>query len=128
MPAVAMIAAGMGCHGKPTEGGVKLDTVTAAFDRAGWKASAMVSSDPAKLSAQRCLAGPLASVDAIVCEYGSAEALARGKKAIEAWVGSAVTGVALENGKTVLGLADRGRSDPHGQSIHDISKAFLALK
>jgi hypothetical protein len=122
------IAASTGCHHSPTEGGVRMEQVLAAFDKAGWKASALPLRDPGKLSAQKCVEGTLDGVEALICEYGGADAALRGKKAVEGWVASAVTGVALGNGRTVLGLADRSRKDPVGKSIHAISQTYLALQ
>jgi hypothetical protein len=105
-----------------------MEQVIAAFNKAGWKASELRSTDPGRMSAQKCVEGTLAGVEALICEYGGAEAVLRGKKAVEGWVASAVTGVALGNGRTVLGLADRARTDPVGKSIHEISQVYLAIQ
>jgi hypothetical protein len=113
------------CH--KDDGQVRLARVIEALDKAGFKASGLPSADPGRLSAQRCVGGTLEDLEVNICEYGAAEAVHLGKKAAEAWVGTAVTGVALENGLTVLTVADRGRADPTGAKLQKISKAYLAL-
>lgn len=115
-----------GCH--HSDEAVRLSTVVSAFDSQGWKSSEQLRPiDPARFSAQKCVGGLVDSVDAVVCELGSAEAAQRAKKGGEAWVATAVTGVALVNGSTMLALADRTRTDPLGKSIHAVTKTYLGL-
>ncbi len=128
LTALALVALSSASCKHATDGAVQLAQVVAAFDKAGWKASALGPMEPGKMSAQSCVGGTLAGLDAMLCEYGAAEAVLRGKKAAETWVGNAVTGVALSNGRTVLALADRTRSDPTGKSIHEISRAYGSIK
>jgi hypothetical protein len=117
-----------GCGKKPTDGGVRLKQVNDALTSAGFKLDAFQTADPGKFSAQKCAQGQLDGVDAMTCEYGSAEAVALGKKAGEEWIGSAPTGAALANGNTVLALADRAHADPNGKTIHKITQAYLKVK
>ena len=116
------------CSKKPTEGGVRLTEVEAVFGKEGWKLSEWKPADPGRFSAQKCVTGAIEGVEAIVCEFGSVEAVQRGKKATEAWVAQAVTGVALDNGRTTLGLADRGKVDPNGKIIHRVTAAYRGAK
>jgi len=64
--ALLVSLASSGCH-HPTEGGVRMQQVIAAFDKAGWKASELRSTDPGRMSAQKCVEGTLAGVEAIIC-------------------------------------------------------------
>lgn len=125
---VAAIATGAlgslgGCSGK-SDGKLRLAGARSALEKADVKADAWKTTDATKLAAQKCEQAQPGGVDAILCEYGSAEAVALGKKAGDEWVGQAVTGVVLVNGNTVLALADRNRADPNGKTIHKLSQAF----
>ena len=113
-----------GCHKKPTEGGVRLAQVSEAFNAAGLKTETFQPTDPSRFNALQCVAGTLDGVDTIVCEYGSPDALALGKKAGEQWAASATTAAVLGNGRTLLALADRAHTDPNGKTIHKITQAF----
>jgi hypothetical protein len=117
----------LGCN-KPTEGGVRMKQVNDALVSAGFKLDGFSPADPGKFSAQKCVQGLLDGVDSVVCEYGSAEAVALGKKAGEEWVGHAATGAVLTNGNTLLAVADRGRTDPNGKLIHKITQAYSKTK
>jgi hypothetical protein len=118
---------GLGACGKSNQA-TGVEDIKKVFAKEGWKTDALVVQDPSRFSAQKCLAGPMEGLDVVICEYGSIEAVGQGKAGTEAWVGQAVTGVALENGRTVLGIADRGRADPNGKLVHKISAAYRALK
>ena len=121
--ALLMLAA-FGCSKKSSDGGVRLKQVNDAFVAAGFKLDSFHPADPDKLSAQKCVQGLLDGVDTLVCEYGSAEAVALGKKAGEEWVAQATTGAVLTNGNSLLAVADRTRTDPNGKTIHKITQAF----
>jgi hypothetical protein len=119
---------GAGCSKKPTEGGVRLEQVSEAFSSAGFKVSDFKPADPARFNAQKCLAGQVEQLDTVVCEYGSPDAVALGKKAGEQWASGATTAAVLGNGRTVLAVADRGRVDPNGKTIHKITRAFTQAR
>ena len=112
-----------GCSGK-SDGKLRLAGARSALEKADVKADAWKAADATKLAAQKCEQAQVEGVDAIVCEYGSAEAVTLGKKAGDDWVGQAVTGIVLVNGNTVLAIADRNRTDPNGKTIHKLSQAF----
>lgn len=128
---VALLACvALACFGckKPVEGGVHLEDVQSTFEKADWKRAPFAAADAGKFSAQKCVSSTIEGVDVLLCEFGSEEAKQRGKRAVEAWVAEAVTGAALDNGRTVLGLADRSRADPNGKIIHQVTKAYRAIK
>jgi hypothetical protein len=118
----------VGACSKGTEGGVRLKQATSALQSAGFKTDALQKADPAKLSAQSCMQGALEGVDVMLCEYGSADAVALGKKGGEDWVGTATTGAVLMNGNAMLAVADRNRADPNGKTIHKLTQAFNQAK
>ncbi len=117
-----------GCHKKPTEGGVRLEQVSEAFAAAGLKVADFQPADPVRFNAQKCLAGIVEKLETVVCEYGSPEAVALGKKAGEQWAGGATTAAVLGNGRTILAIADRDRVDPNGKTIHKITQAFARVR
>jgi hypothetical protein len=121
---VALALAGFGCSKKPTEGGVRLEQVSSAFDSAGLKTDQFKPTDPSSFNAQKCVEGNVEGVDTVVCEYGSPDALTLGKKAGEQWAASATTAAVLGNGRTLLAVADRAHVDPNGKTIHKITQAF----
>jgi hypothetical protein len=120
---MALLAAAA-CSHKPTEGGVRLQQVSDAFASAGLQLNGFTNADAHRFAAQRCLAGQLDGVDAVVCEYRTPVEVTAGKQAGEAWAANATTAVVLGNGRTVLALADRARVDPHGKTIHKISQIY----
>ena len=120
------VACGAGCS-KKNPNGAGLDDVRSALGKK-WKADALTNVDPSKYSAQRCIGGPLEGLDVLVCEYGSVDATNRGKTAAESWVAQAVTGAALQNGRTVFAVADRGRVDPNGKLIHEMTSVYRNIK
>ena len=119
----ALALATFGCSKKATEGGVRLEQISDAFSAAGLKPSNFQPTDPSRFNASRCLAGRVDEIDTVVCEYGSPDALALGKKAGEQWAGGATTAAVLGNGRTLLAVADRTHSDPNGKTIHKITQA-----
>jgi hypothetical protein len=120
------IVCAVGCS-KHSPNGAGLEEVRAALGKK-WKADSLTNLDPSKFSAQKCVGGPLEGLDVVVCEYGSADASLRGKTAAENWVAQAVTGAALQNGRTVFAVADRGRVDPNGKLIHQMTSAYRDIK
>ena len=124
---VLLLLAG-GCGKQATEGGVRLKQVNDALVGAGFKLDSFHAVDPGRFSAQQCTNGNLDGVDAVVCEFGSAEAVTLGKKAGEDWVAQAATGAVLTNGRTLLAVADRARTDPNGKTIHRITQAYSKTK
>jgi hypothetical protein len=118
----------LGCGKKPTAGGVGLTQVSDAFSSAGLRTQSFQPTDATRFSAQKCVEGTVDGIDTLVCEYGSPDALALGKKAGEQWAGTAMTAAVLGNGRTLLAVADRARSDPNGKTIHKITQAFTKTR
>ena len=125
--ALAVVAAS-GCAKKPTPGGVHLEQVSDAFSAAGLRTDGFAPTDPSRFGATKCVAGRVENIDTVVCEYGSPDALALGRKAGEQWAGSATTAAVLGNGRTLLAVADRAHSDPNGRTIHKITQAFAKTR
>jgi hypothetical protein len=125
---VLALALGAGCSKKPTAGGVRLEQISDAFNSAGLKTDNFQPTDPSRFNASKCVAGQVDNIDTVVCEYGSPDALALGKKAGEQWVGNATTAAVLGNGRTLLAVADRAHSDPNGKTIHKITQAFTKTR
>ena len=124
----ALVLAIAGCGKKATPGGVRLEQISDAFNGAGLKAENFQPTDPTRFSASRCLAGQVDNIDTVVCEYGSPDALALGKKAGEQWAGGATTAAVLGNGHTLLAVADRAHTDPNGKTIQKITQAFAKTR
>ncbi len=124
LPLIVLVAA---CS-KKGAAPVRLDQVLKGLTSSGLKIDALASTAPTKFSASRCVLGPLEGLEALLCEYGSPDAMAAGRKAAEAWNGQADTGVVLDNGYTTLGLADRGRKDPNGKLINKIVEAYQKVR
>jgi hypothetical protein len=122
------LALAAGCSKKPTEGGVRLEQVSDAFASAGLKVADFKPADPARFNAQKCVAGVVEKLETVVCEYGSPDAVALGKKAGEQWASGATTAAVLGNGRTILVVADRERADPNGKTIHKITQAFTRVR
>jgi hypothetical protein len=122
--AMLTLVTALGCGKKATEGGVRLEQVSSAFSAAGFKTDGFQPTDPSRFNAQKCVAGAIDGVDTVVCEYGSPDALALGKKAGEQWAATATTAAILGNGRTLLAVADRAHADPNGKIIHRITQAF----
>jgi len=122
------LVASIGCSKKPTEGGVRLEQVSESFNSAGLKSDNFQPTDPSRFNATKCVAGRVEDIDTVVCEYGSMDALALGKKAGEQWVATATTAAVLGNGRTLLAVADRAHTDPNGKTIHKITQAFTKTR
>jgi hypothetical protein len=112
------------CSSKPTPGGVRLDQAKKALDKSGVEVKGLEDTQPQRFSALKCLAGPVAKLDVVLCEYGSPDAVVAGKKAVETWAGQSTTAVVLDNGLTVLGAADRGSADPNGKLLNQLASAY----
>lgn len=116
------------CHKAKTDSEAQLQKVSDAFAKADLKTESFAPGDAAAFHAEKCMTGKIEGVDSVVCEYGSLDALALGKKAGEAWAGSAPTAAVLGNGRVLLAVADRSHVDPNGKAIHKITRAFTHLQ
>ena len=125
---LALLLVAGGCHKAKTDGEAQLQKVSDAFAKADLKTEGFAASDAAAFHADKCMAGKIEGVDSVICEYGSPDALALGKKAGEAWAASAATAAVLGNGRVLLAVADRAHVDPNGKAIHKITHAFTHLQ
>jgi hypothetical protein len=100
------------------------DETQAALTSAGLKVEAFKPTDPGRFSAYRCSTGKVERLDVLQCDYGDPNAARMAKRSGEAWIGAALTGVAIERGRTLLVVADRERVDPNGKIIARITKAL----
>lgn len=70
---------------------------------------------------QDCTRGKVASLDVLVCTYGSSDAAKTAEVAAYRWVGD-TTGVARARGSLLIAVADRVKSDPNGKTINQLMK------
>jgi hypothetical protein len=119
--ALAVVAAAPGC-GKKKEGPVEV--ALGRLSDTGVKVEAFRQVDARTFAALSCRQGRVESLDAVLCDYGTPEAWARGKKAAEDWIGSALTGTWATSDGLLLVVADRARIDPSGKTIQRVMKAF----
>jgi hypothetical protein len=108
------------CRGTPAD----IDGVTRQLASAGHKVEGFQPADAAHLGARRCQAGRIDSLDALVCEYTDEPSARSAHPRAEAWVGSAVTGIAVERGKLLLAISDRAHTDHDGRNITRIARTF----
>lgn len=125
---LTLVLLASGCHKAKTEADAQLQKVSDAFAKADLKTENFAAGDASAFHAEKCLMGKIEGVDSVVCEYGSVDALALGKKAGEAWAASAATAAVLGNGRVLLAVADRAHVDPNGKAIHKITHAFTHLQ
>ena len=97
------------------------DVIT-GWQQAGLEPASFQAADVKALGG-RCQAGKVKGVDATVCEFDDADKAKRAEAAGLGLVGEA-TGAALSQGKLLLVLADRSRTDPTGKNIQAIAKVF----
>jgi len=95
---------------------------------AKWKGAELFVSefaemDGSKLADGKCAQGTVDGLEVVLCEYPDDDAA---KAATEAGLArvAETTGAALSNGKMMLVLADRKKSDPSGRTINRITKLF----
>src|SRR5438477_1754746 len=82
---IPLLVVVVGCHKKATEGGPRIEQISDAFAAAGLAPENFAPTDATRFHAARCYQGQIDGVEALVCEYGSPDALALGKQAGEQW-------------------------------------------
>ena len=115
-----MLVAGAAC-GKGDPSGPTGDVIS-AWQRAGLEPTAFEPVD-AKALGGTCRAGKVKGIETTVCEFPDAAAAKRAEVTALAQVGEA-TGAAIAQGRVLLVVADRARTDPNGKSIKEIAKVF----
>jgi len=105
------------------------DDVLNAWRNAGLAPEGFARVDPAPNSAFYCEHGVIRSVDTLVCEYTSEDALTRGAQQVkEGWARVDIhTGVILRAKRTTMVVVDRERREPSGKTISLLAKVFGKL-
>lgn len=118
-----------GCRHSHVEGTASTEAVIEAFKGAGFDVGGVKKVEPDNWSADYCVSGPVAGLEALVCEYETEQALAEGEKEVRrAWDAVNVeTGVVLHHGRTMLSIADRDKKDLGGRAIARLLGAFRAV-
>ena len=94
------------------------------FKDGGRTVSEFTDTDAGPLGAKKCQSGTIDKVAALLCEYGSPEAAAKGQSAAEGWFGETSTALVLRRELVLLALSDRSHADPNGKAISAIAKLF----
>lgn len=94
------------------------------LESAGHRIGAFAPATGSGLAARRCEAGHIDGVDALLCEFADEEAARRARGGAATWIGGAVTGLTVTEGKLALVLADRDRTDPGGRALAKVAKDF----
>jgi hypothetical protein len=100
------------------------DVIVDSWKKAGLDPSSFEAIDGKPLGDGKCRAGTIAGIDATLCEYGDDAAAKKAEQAGFSRVGDA-TGVSRSQGKMLLVLADRHKTDPNGRKINDVMKVFV---
>jgi len=105
------------------------DQVVNAWKGAGFPAEGFAAIDPTAYRAGYCSQGRVGGIDALICEYRDDDSIDRARKLIQdEWGKEGVhTGVALRSKRTLVAVADRGRSDPSGKTINKLLDTFKKL-
>jgi len=105
------------------------DAAIKAWQGAGLSPEGFTALTPVPFGAAYCEQGRVQAIDTLVCEYRDQSALNQGKtELIAQWEREGVnTGVAYQTKLTLLGVLDRGRSDPNGKVVSQVVDAFRKL-
>lgn len=119
----------LGCRHSHVEGTSSTDAVLDALKDNAFDVAVVKDVSPDGWSADHCVAGPVAGLDILVCEYATEQALAQGEKDVQhEWDTVNVdTGVVLHKGRTMLAIADRAKKDLGGKTTVHMLNAFRAL-
>ena len=90
----------------------------------GLKIGEFESSAAKPYDAARCVRGQVATLDVLMCAYDSDQSATKAKKKLASFIGGAVTGVVRQSKSTLIGVADRKKSDLKGKKINQLLKAF----
>ena len=126
--AVAAVTA-LGCRHSHVAGTASTETVLDALKDIALDVAVARDVSPDGWSADHCVAGPVAGLEILVCEYETEQALAQGEKDVQhEWDTVNVdTAVVLHEGRTMLAISDRAKKDPGGKIIVHMLNAFRAL-
>lgn len=115
----ASVAAPSGDPPLHVNGTPRPDIVENAWRGAGLAVDGFQPLQPAPHGAVYCEEGRVQNIDTLVCEYGDADSLTRGKASLLDQWGSegGHTGVAYHTKTTMIGAIDRQGLDPNGKII-----------
>lgn len=100
------------------------DDVFGELTASGLVIDGVAATDGAALAATDCTRASASKLEVTVCRYPDEAAARAAQPAGLVAVGEA-TGAALHHGRLLLVVADRGKVDPAGKLINQITKAFL---
>jgi hypothetical protein len=105
------------------------DDVVKAWQGAGLAADGFVSVDPTAYRAGYCSQGQVAGVETVICEYSDDASLNQAKQQIQdSWKRQALmTGVAVQQKRTLIAVADRAKADPTTKTISKLISTFKQL-
>jgi hypothetical protein len=120
------LVGGGGCRKSHVPGTVSTDAVLDAFKGAGFDVSGMKKAEADTWGADNCVAGVASSLDLVVCEFATEQALVKSEAdAQRDWnVVNVETGVVQHNGRTMLLIVDRKNGDRSGRAIAKMLAAF----
>jgi hypothetical protein len=99
------------------------DAVVDAWKAAGLTVSAFDPVDGAAYGDGECRGGTVNGVDAVLCQYATADLATAAQPKGLAAVGE-TTGSSLAQATLLLVVADRRKADPDGRTINQVTKIF----
>jgi hypothetical protein len=134
--AVALTVLAAGCTKKRAhvDGTVAVDSVLARWTSdsvaTGAEAESVKEVDPTPWNAGACSQGQVGTLEVLLCEYASDEALGQGEQQINKdWAQAeegVATGVVARAKRTLLAITDRTGADKSGHAILKLLKSFRA--
>jgi hypothetical protein len=95
----------------------------AKLEAAGLKAEGLADA-AGMIAGAQCQQGKIDGIDAAICQFPDDASAKAAEQSSLGWVGEAHSGTAVASGRALLVLADRGKTDPTGKRIDEITKAF----
>jgi hypothetical protein len=114
-------AGGSGSTSAPADDGPRADLI-AAWKKAGLEVGAFASAQTD--AGKNCQAGKVNKLDVLVCVYGKAADAKSSEDYGYKWIESVggTTGTAQAHGVTLIAVADKAKTDPHGKTINQLMK------
>ena len=108
------------CESKPE---TPKNEAVAMLEASGLKAEGLTDA-AGMIAGAQCQQGKIDGIDAALCQFPDESAAKAAEQSGLGWVGEAHAGTAVSSGRALLVLADRGKTDPTGKRIDEITKAF----
>lgn len=119
--ALAAAACDKGETASPAAGGTT--AVLDAWKKLGLTVGAFEKADAAKYGGGDCRAGTVSGIDTVLCTFKTPEEAEAAQAKGLAAVGD-TTGASVASGSMLLVVADRGKADPSGRTINQMTKVF----